>query len=102
MIGDQQVRNRGTIGGSLAHADPSADYPAVMLALDATIQIEGPKGRARGEGGGLLHGSLHGRSGSRRDHRRGAVRAGPHARPTRSCMQRASHYAIVGVGAALR
>src|SRR5258708_28765600 len=34
-IGDPQVRNRGTLGGSLAHADPSADYPAVMLALGA-------------------------------------------------------------------
>ena len=37
-IGDPQVRNRGTLGGSLAHADPAADYPAVMLAVDATIQ----------------------------------------------------------------
>lgn len=36
-IGDLQVRNRGTIGGSLAHADPSADYPAAILALDAEI-----------------------------------------------------------------
>ncbi len=36
-IGDAQVRNRGTIGGSLAHADPAADYPAAVLALDATI-----------------------------------------------------------------
>jgi len=36
-IGDVQVRNRGTIGGSLAHADPSADYPAAILALDADI-----------------------------------------------------------------
>ncbi len=36
-IGDVQVRNRGTIGGSLAHADPSADYPAAVLALDAEI-----------------------------------------------------------------
>ena len=43
-IGDQQVRNRGTIGGSLAHADPSADYPAAMLALDAELQLAGPKG----------------------------------------------------------
>ena len=34
-IGDPQVRNRGTLGGSLAHADPAADYPAVMLAVDA-------------------------------------------------------------------
>jgi carbon-monoxide dehydrogenase medium subunit len=36
-IGDVQVRNRGTVGGSLAHADPAADYPAAMLALDAEI-----------------------------------------------------------------
>jgi carbon-monoxide dehydrogenase medium subunit len=36
-IGDIQVRNRGTIGGSLAHADPAADYPAAVLALDAEI-----------------------------------------------------------------
>lgn len=36
-IGDVQVRNRGTIGGSLAHADPAADYPATILALDAEI-----------------------------------------------------------------
>jgi len=44
MIGDMQVRNRGTIGGSLAHADPAADYPAVMLALGAMIRVEGPNG----------------------------------------------------------
>jgi len=36
-IGDAQVRNRGTIGGSVAHADPAADYPAAVLALGATI-----------------------------------------------------------------
>ncbi|MFQ5572262.1 MAG: FAD binding domain-containing protein [Rhodothermales bacterium] len=43
-IGDPQVRNKGTIGGSLAHADPAADYPALMLALDATIEVVGPSG----------------------------------------------------------
>lgn len=42
-IGDVQIRNRGTIGGSLAHADPSADYPPVILALGAELQAEGPK-----------------------------------------------------------
>jgi len=36
-IGDQQVRNRGTIGGSIAHADPAADYPTILLLLDAMI-----------------------------------------------------------------
>ena len=44
MIGDQQVRNRGTIGGSLAHADPAADLPTVMLALGATLTALGPGG----------------------------------------------------------
>src|SRR4029079_19098872 len=43
-IGDPQVRNRGTLGGSLAHADPSADYPAVMLALDAELHMKSAKG----------------------------------------------------------
>src|SRR5437867_6677737 len=43
-IGDVQVRNRGTLGGSLAHADPAADYPAAILALDAEIHVQGPKG----------------------------------------------------------
>lgn len=38
VIGDVQVRNRGTIGGSLAHADPAADYPAAVLAFDAEIK----------------------------------------------------------------
>ena len=44
-VGDVQVRNRGTIGGSLAHADPSADYPAVVLACDAKIEVEGKSGK---------------------------------------------------------
>jgi carbon-monoxide dehydrogenase medium subunit len=43
-IGDLQVRGRGTIGGSLAHADPAADEPAPTLAYDATIRAIGPKG----------------------------------------------------------
>lgn len=44
-IGDVQVRNRGTIGGSLAHADPAADYPAAILALDAEIEVASAAGR---------------------------------------------------------
>ena len=43
-IGDQQVRNRGTIGGSIAHADPAADLPAVMLAAEAEMTIVGRSG----------------------------------------------------------
>jgi carbon-monoxide dehydrogenase medium subunit len=43
-IGDRQVRNRGTIGGSLAHADPGADYPTVVTALGATVVVRGAGG----------------------------------------------------------
>jgi carbon-monoxide dehydrogenase medium subunit len=42
-IGDVQVRNMGTIGGSVAHADPSADYPAALQALEAKIVLKGAK-----------------------------------------------------------
>lgn len=45
VIADQQVRNRGTIGGSLAHADPAADMPGVILALKAEIIVQGPHGK---------------------------------------------------------
>jgi carbon-monoxide dehydrogenase medium subunit len=45
VIGDAQVRNRGTFGGSLAHADPAADWPAVLLALGGEARIAGPKGK---------------------------------------------------------
>ncbi|HWF81670.1 MAG TPA: xanthine dehydrogenase family protein subunit M [Streptosporangiaceae bacterium] len=44
QVGDPQIRHRGTIGGSLAHADPAADLPAVALALDATLVARGPAG----------------------------------------------------------
>jgi carbon-monoxide dehydrogenase medium subunit len=43
-IADVQVRNRGTIGGSIAHADPAGDWPAAITALDAEIKIFGPNG----------------------------------------------------------
>jgi aerobic carbon-monoxide dehydrogenase medium subunit len=44
MIGDPQVRHRGTIGGSLAHGDPASDLPAIVLALDGEIDVAGPAG----------------------------------------------------------
>jgi carbon-monoxide dehydrogenase medium subunit len=44
LIGDPQVRHRGTIGGSLSHGDPASDLPTVMLALDATLHIRGSDG----------------------------------------------------------
>ena len=45
VIGDPAVRNKGTVGGSAAHADPAADWPAAMIALGVEFVCEGPKGR---------------------------------------------------------
>jgi carbon-monoxide dehydrogenase medium subunit len=57
-IGDPAVRNKGTVGGNIAHADPASDLPAVFVALDATIHLRGPGGErivpARGFFTGLL------------------------------------------------
>ncbi len=47
VLGDPQVRNLGTIGGSLAHADPAADWGTALLACDATLEATGPNGRRR-------------------------------------------------------
>ena len=44
LVGDPQIRARGTLGGSLVHADPAADLPAAVLALDATLVLQGPLG----------------------------------------------------------
>jgi aerobic carbon-monoxide dehydrogenase medium subunit len=99
-IGDPQVRNRGTIGGSLAHADPAADYPAVMLALDAEIHLKGPKGwrvvKAADFFKGLFTVDLAGDE----------IIAGVQFSPVKSAAyaklhQRASHFAIVGIAAAV-
>jgi aerobic carbon-monoxide dehydrogenase medium subunit len=55
-LGDPQVRNRGTIGGSAAHADPAADYPAVLLALEATLLIAGADGTRAIAAADFFHG----------------------------------------------
>ena len=99
-IGDQQVRNRGTIGGSLAHADPAADYPAVMLALDADILIAGAKGKRVAKASRFFKGLFTVDLGS--DEIITAVQFAPVATSAYAKLhQRASHFAIVGVAAAL-
>ena len=45
IVGDPAVRNRGTIGGNVAHADPASDLPTVLVALGASIEVAGPKGK---------------------------------------------------------
>jgi carbon-monoxide dehydrogenase medium subunit len=99
-IGDQQVRNRGTLGGSLAHADPAADYPAAILALDADIHVQGPSGARVAKAATFFQGLFTVDLGA------DEVITSVQFTPVRSAAyaklhQRASHFAIVGVAAAL-
>lgn len=57
-IGDPQVRHVGTIGGSIAHGDPAADMPAVLVALDAELAVRGPDGERTIPAGDLFRGFL--------------------------------------------
>jgi len=99
-IGDPQVRNRGTLGGSLAHADPAADYPAVMLALDAEVHVKGSGGWRLVKAQDFFQGMFT------VDLAANEIIAGVQFKPVKSAAyaklhQRASHFAIVGVAAAL-
>ena len=57
-VGDPQVRHRGTIGGSIAHADPASDLPATTLALGATYVVQGPNGTREIAASSFFHGFL--------------------------------------------
>jgi carbon-monoxide dehydrogenase medium subunit len=57
QIADPQVRNRGTIGGDIAHGDPGNDHPAIALALDASFTLEGPKGKRSVAADGFFRGT---------------------------------------------
>lgn len=57
LIADPQVRNRGTIGGDIAHGDPGNDHPALSLALDAQFVLEGPNGRRTVDADGFFLGT---------------------------------------------
>ena len=58
MVGDPTVRNRGTIGGNIAHSDPASDLPTVLTALDARINITGPGGARSEHIGGFIEGLM--------------------------------------------
>jgi aerobic carbon-monoxide dehydrogenase medium subunit len=99
-IGDPQVRNKGTLGGSLAHADPSADYPATMIALDAEIMIRGAQGSRTVKAADFFIDLFT------VDLAPNELITGVKFTPIRAAAyaklhQRASHFAIVGVAAAL-
>ena len=99
-IGDPQVRNRGTIGGSLAHSDPAADYPAVMVALDAEIHLKGPGGWRAVKASDFFQDMFT--VDMAEDEIIAAVQVPPAQHAAYSKLhQRASHYAIVGVAAVL-
>ena len=65
-IADVQVRNRGTIGGSIAHADPAGDWPPAIMALDAEIKVVGPSGERWVKCDDFFLGTADERSGTRR------------------------------------
>ncbi|MEE2965005.1 MAG: xanthine dehydrogenase family protein subunit M [Acidobacteriota bacterium] len=99
-IGDPQVRNRGTLGGSLAHADPAADYPAMLLAVDAQIQLQGPAGTRAVAAQDFFQDLFTVDLGA--DEIITAIRFAPvRAAAYAKLYQRASRFAIVGVAAAL-
>jgi carbon-monoxide dehydrogenase medium subunit len=99
-IGDTQVRNRGTLGGSLAHADPSADMPAVMVALDADIQLRSAKGERTVKATSFFQDLFT------VDLQAGEIITAVRFAPVKAAAyaklyQKASHYAIVGIAAVL-
>jgi carbon-monoxide dehydrogenase medium subunit len=99
-IGDNQVRNRGTIGGSLAHADPSADMPAVMVALDADIVLRSASGERTVKAASFFQDLFT------VDLQAGEIITAVRFAPVKSgayakLYQKASHYAIVGIAAVL-
>ncbi len=57
LIADPQVRNRGTIGGDIAHGDPANDHPALAIAIDATFTLQGPQGRRDVKADAFFHGT---------------------------------------------
>jgi carbon-monoxide dehydrogenase medium subunit len=57
VIADPQVRNRGTIGGDIAHGDPANDHPALAIAIDATFVLQGPKGTRHVKADAFFHGT---------------------------------------------
>ncbi len=99
-IGDPQVRHRGTIGGSLAHSDPAADLPAVMVAIGAEIHLKGPNGWRAVAAENFFQDLFT------VDKAENEVIAGVQFSPVTTAAyaklrQKASHYAIVGVAVSL-
>ncbi len=99
-LGDPQVRNRGTIGGASAHGDPSADYPAVLQALEATFTIAGKSGTRELTAGEFFRGMFETALDPAELLTKIAFKAAPNSAYAKF-HHPASHYAVVGVAVAL-
>ena len=84
-IGHPAIRNRGTIGGSIAFADPAAELPACLLALGGEVEIAGPQGKRTRQGRRFLQGPVRDRA-----WRRGRADRDPHPRRQRQTRASAS------------
>ena len=100
QLGDPQVRNRGTIGGASAHGAPAADYPAALLALDATFTIAGAGGERQIGAGDFFRGMFETALASTDVLTAIAFDAAP-ASAYVKFHHPASHYAVVGAAAVL-
>jgi len=100
VLGDPQVRNRGTVGGALANGDPACDYAAVMFALDATFTVAGKKGTRDESAGGFMLGMFETSLAEDEVLVKIAFDAAPKSAYAKY-HHPASHYAMVGVAAVL-
>ena len=102
-IGDVQVRNRGTVGGSISHCDPASDLPAVALALDYSVVLRSVRGERTTPLDGFFEGAFQ--TGAAPDELLVAIRRGPVPDGAqgayRKLEQPASGYSIVGVAAVI-
>ena len=103
-VGHPPIRNRGTVGGSLVHADPAAELPAVAVALDAVLVVRGPEGEREVAAAGFFTGVFE--TAMAPDELLVAVRFPRQAPDSRSCFlelaRRHGDFAIAGVAAVVR
>src|SRR5262249_5769523 len=102
-IGDPAVRNRGTIGGNVAHADPASDLPTVLVALDARLIAEGPNGKRTLEASRFFQGMMS--TALEENEILTAIEFPAHSAGQQSAYAKfahpASRYAVIGVAAVL-